>query len=147
MLSHFSCVWLFGTLWTVAHQAPLSMGFSRQEYRSGSPCPSPGDLPDLGIKPVSLNISCIGRQVLYHSHHLGMQSSDLNPFTSSVTLRKYIQAVKWDNNCYLSHMVVMCTKRDQIYVKTLSWCLSHSKNSVKVGSCNYYWWWWCWRDI
>ena len=41
-------------LWTVAHQAPLSMGFSRQEYWSGLPCPSPGDLPHLGIEPKSL---------------------------------------------------------------------------------------------
>ena len=42
------------TLWTVAHQAPLSMGFSRQEYWSGLPFPSPGDPPDPRIKPVSL---------------------------------------------------------------------------------------------
>ena len=41
------------TPWTVAHQAPLSMEFSRQEYWSGLPCPSPGDLPDPGIKPGS----------------------------------------------------------------------------------------------
>ena len=41
------------TLWTVAHQAPLSMGFSRQEYWSELPCPSAGDLPDPGIKPGS----------------------------------------------------------------------------------------------
>ena len=39
--------------WTVAHQAPLSMGFSRQEYWSGLPCPPPGDLPDPGSKPTS----------------------------------------------------------------------------------------------
>ena len=39
--------------WTVAHQAPLSMGFSRQEYWSGLPFPPPGDLPDPGIEPVS----------------------------------------------------------------------------------------------
>ena len=44
-----SCVQLFVTLWTVAHQAPLSMDFSRQEYWSGLPTPSPGDLPDPGI--------------------------------------------------------------------------------------------------
>ena len=42
------------TLWTVARQAPLSMEFSRQEYWSGLPCPPPGDLPNLGIKPTSL---------------------------------------------------------------------------------------------
>ena len=41
------------TPWTVAGQAPLSMGFSRQEYWSGLPFPSPGDLPDPGIDPVS----------------------------------------------------------------------------------------------
>ena len=48
-----SPVWLFATSWTVAHQAPLSMGFFRQEYWSGMPCPSPGDLPNPGIKPGS----------------------------------------------------------------------------------------------
>ena len=41
------------TLWTAAYQAPLSMGFSRQEYWSGLPCPSPRHLPDSGIEPVS----------------------------------------------------------------------------------------------
>ena len=46
-----SCVQLFVTPWTVAHQAPLSMEFSRQDYRSGLPFPSPGDLPDPGIQP------------------------------------------------------------------------------------------------
>ena len=50
MLSHFSRVQLFATLWTIADQTPLSMGFSRQEYRSGSPCPPSGDLPDPGIE-------------------------------------------------------------------------------------------------
>ena len=44
---------LFATLWTVAYQAPLSIGFSRQEYWSGLPCPAPGDLPDPGIEPES----------------------------------------------------------------------------------------------
>ena len=42
------------TLWTVAHQVPLFMRFSRQEYWSGLLCPLPGDLPDPGIKPVSI---------------------------------------------------------------------------------------------
>ena len=48
-----SRVRLFATPWTVAHQAPLSMGFSRQEYWSGLPFPSPGDLPIPGIEPMS----------------------------------------------------------------------------------------------
>ena len=54
VLSCFSRVWLFVTPWTVACQAPLSMGFSRKEYWSGLPCPPPGDLPNLGIEPRSL---------------------------------------------------------------------------------------------
>ena len=49
-LSH---VWLFAIPWTVAHQAPPSMGFSKQEYWSGLPYPSPGDLPDPGTEPGS----------------------------------------------------------------------------------------------
>ena len=44
----------FVTLWTIALQAPLSMGSSRDEYWSGLPCQPPGDLPNLGIKPMSL---------------------------------------------------------------------------------------------
>jgi len=47
------------TLWTVAHQAPLSMEFSRQEYWSGCPFPSPGDLSDSGIEPVSVMSSAL----------------------------------------------------------------------------------------
>ena len=46
------CVWFLAVLWTVARQAPLSMGFSRQECWSGLPCPPPSDLPDLGILPL-----------------------------------------------------------------------------------------------
>ena len=54
MLSCFSRVQLFVTLWTIAHQAPLSMGFSRQEYWSGLPFPPLENLPDPGIEPASL---------------------------------------------------------------------------------------------
>ena len=55
MLGCCNCVQLFETLWTAAHQAPLSMRFSRQEFWSGLPCPLLGDLPDPGIEPMSLN--------------------------------------------------------------------------------------------
>ena len=54
MLSHFSCVQLCATLWTVARQTPLSMEFSRQDYWSGLPCPPPGNLPDPGIEATYL---------------------------------------------------------------------------------------------
>ena len=58
VLSHFNHVRLFATPWTVAHQAPLSVGFSRQEYWSGLPCipPSPGDLPTQGS---NLHLLCL----------------------------------------------------------------------------------------
>ena len=58
ILSHSTRVQLFVTTWTVVLQAPLSMGFSRQEYWSGLPLPSPGDLPNPGIKPVSPALAC-----------------------------------------------------------------------------------------
>ena len=54
VLNHFSHFWLFATLWTVAFQAPLSIGFSRQEYWSGLPCPPPGDLPNPGFELMCL---------------------------------------------------------------------------------------------
>ena len=54
MPSCFSHVQFFAILLSVGHQAPLSMGFSRQEYWSGSPCPPPRDLPDPGSKRTSL---------------------------------------------------------------------------------------------
>ena len=53
ILCRFNHVQLFVTLWTIAHKAPQSLGFARQEYWSGLPCPPPGDLPDPGIKPGS----------------------------------------------------------------------------------------------
>ena len=66
VLSHFSHVQLFATLWIVTWQTPLSMGFSRQEYWDGLPFPTPGNLPEPQIEPISLNVSCIGKWVVYH---------------------------------------------------------------------------------
>ena len=68
-----SCVRLFETLWTVARQAPLSMGFSRQEYWSGLPFPSPGDLPNPGSNPGLL----LCRQTLYPLSHQGSNSVNI----------------------------------------------------------------------
>ena len=59
MLSCFSHVWLFVTPCTRAHQAPLSIGFSRPEYWTGLPFPPAGDLPDPGVKPMSLTSSAL----------------------------------------------------------------------------------------
>ena len=67
MLSRFGRVQLFVIPWMVAHQAPLSMEFSRQEYWRRLPFPIPGDLPYIGIELTSVSsISCVVRQILYH---------------------------------------------------------------------------------
>ena len=69
VLSLFSCVQLFVTTWCVALQAPLSMEFSRQEYRSGLPFPPPWDLPSPEIKPASPATPAFqadSKQILYH---------------------------------------------------------------------------------
>ena len=60
VVESLSLVWLFVTAWTIAHQAPLSMGFPRQEYWSGLPFPTPGTLPDPGI------LHWWEGQILYH---------------------------------------------------------------------------------
>ena len=61
LLSH---VWLYVTPWTVAHYAPLSLGFSRQEYWSGLPCPPPGHLCNPGMEPT--HVSSTGSLILYN---------------------------------------------------------------------------------
>ena len=90
--SCFTCVWLFETPWTVARQAPLSIRFSRQEYRSGLPCPPPGALPHPGIEPVapsspalqadSLLLSHWGSLYTPHLFHLSMDNHASMPWLS-----------------------------------------------------------------
>ena len=74
ILNHFSCVRLCN-LWTVACQAPLSMGFSKQEYWSGFPSPTPGDLPNSGMEHTSLMSSALA---LAGSLPLAPPTSDLD---------------------------------------------------------------------
>ena len=62
---------LFATTWSVACQAPLSMGFSRREYWSGLPFPPPGELPNPGVESVFPMSPAIGMQALHHSRPLG----------------------------------------------------------------------------
>ena len=69
VLIWFSHVWIFGLLWTVAHQALLSLGFFRQEYCNGLPFPSLRGLPNPSIEPGS-HVSCIGKEDLYQWCHL-----------------------------------------------------------------------------
>ena len=71
VLSHSSRVQLSATPWTGAHQAPLSMGFSRQGYWSGVPRPPPGNLPDPGTKPPSLMSAAQAGGFFTTKYHLG----------------------------------------------------------------------------
>ena len=77
-LCHFSSVWLFATLWMVAHQTFLSMGFFRQEYWHGLPCPSPGGLPVLGIEPMSPTAHALQADSFGLSHQ-GSPKLDIRP--------------------------------------------------------------------
>ena len=75
-LSH---AWLFATPWTVAHQAPLSVGFSRQEYWSGLPFLSPGELPNPGIKPGSLALQADDLPTELWGKHRVLTDGDIQP--------------------------------------------------------------------
>ena len=66
MLSCFSRVQLFATIWTVGPWALLSMRFSRQEYWNGLPSPPPGDLPDPGMEPTTLKSPAVAEGFFYH---------------------------------------------------------------------------------
>ena len=87
MLNHFSHVQFFVTLWTVAHQAPLSMEGSSQEYWSVLSCLPPGDLPNLGIKPSSLLSLALAGRFLTTSSTWGA------PKTVYVCLHKYMHII------------------------------------------------------
>ena len=93
MLSHFSCVQVFVTLWTVDLQAPPSRGFSRQEYRSGLLCCPPGNLPDPGIKPISLMCPALAGGLLTTSSTWEAQliAHGINQSLVTLTYIKYAQ--------------------------------------------------------
>ena len=100
MITHFSRVQLFASSWTIIGQAPLSMGFSRQEYWSGLPFPSPGDLPNSEIKPGLPHC----RQTLYPLSH---QWSLKYLLEFNFSLSRLI-VVKF--NAYPNHLVAAAAK-------------------------------------
>ena len=71
-IHHFSRVQLFVTLWTIAHQAPQSMGFPKQEYWSGLPFLPPGDLLNPKMEPESPVSPALAGGPFYHQHYLGL---------------------------------------------------------------------------
>ena len=109
LLSH---VRLFATPWTVTHQAPLSMEFSRREYWNGLPCPPPGDLPNPGTEPVSLTSLALA----------GMF------FTTSATWKAH------HNTCVSNHHIVHLelTQRHMSIISQYSWKQNKIKNIKQV---------------
>ena len=111
-----SWLWLLETPWTIAHQAPLSMEFSRQEYWSGLPFPFPGDLPNAGTEPTVSCISCIGGQIIYHctTHHPGSPHLDWFPTLMLKKYKFFKPHNKWEElsgifSCFLcSHFTMLC---------------------------------------
>ena len=100
MLSCFSCVQFFAASWTVIHQAPLSMGFSRQEHWSRLPFPTPGYLPIPETEPTSLTSPALAGGFFYHWHHLGSpQVAILHPNNLSL----YLVACPVVSNLSLMH--------------------------------------------
>ena len=91
-LSYFSLTWLYATLWALAHQIPLSMGFSRQEYWNGMPCPLPGGSSQPRDQTPVSYVSCIGRQVLAPP---GKPTHTIRTHS-----RGWTEKHKWNNSCY-----------------------------------------------
>ena len=90
MLNRFSRVWLCETPWAVAHQAPPSMGFSRQEYWSGLPFPSPWDLLNPGFEPAFLQFSSVlllSRVRLFATPWIAARQASLSITNSRSSLR------------------------------------------------------------
>ena len=106
VLSCFSRVWLFVTPWTIAWQAPLSMGFSKQEYWDG--CPSKRGLPNPGIKPMP----GIGGYILYQQCQLGNTMEWTYPFIIS---GKKIQTH--------THMTHLPTSRTRLGMRIINKCI------------------------
>ena len=104
---HLSCFWLFVTLWTVDHQAPLSVGFSRQEYWSGLSCPPPGDLPSSGIEPKSFKSFALADEF----------------FTNSATLL----------SCYSVNVRIWEENDPSMSIRSIRQAMRHEKE-VKLGT-------------
>ena len=117
-----SRVWLFATPWTVAHQAPLSMRFSRQEYWSGLPFPSPGNLPDAGIEPGSPGF----RQTVSLSESSGKSYSAIKKEWNNVIFND----MDWSRVCHTEW-----SKSDR--KGQISYDIAYMWNLINWYKCNY----------
>ena len=138
-LSH---VRLFTTPWTVAHQAPLSMGFPRQDYWSGLPFPPPGDLPKPGIKPESPVSSALQADslpaepseklhwLIYYS--LPPSLSSFSPFFSPSFLA-LSKAAFQTKNLFFSFFFAALTRVSHLL---FTYCVLPTSSQLKAGSMN-----------
>ena len=117
------CVQLFATPWTIAHQASLSMGFSRQEHWSGLPLASPGDLPDSEIEPGSPALAGIFFFFLPPLNHVGRPV--LSPNNDTIILLSLLTNRMW-------HRVMLITPESRSQHGSLL-CGSFSPGSLVVG--------------
>ena len=117
-----SCVWLFVTAWTVAHQVPLSMEFSRQEYWSRLPFPSPEDLPDSGLEPRSPALQAdyllsdpLGKilQKLCHRTNQSLQVQNLSSGSKNVC-RNQIRKVRCKHFQISNHVQILKENKNPI---------------------------------
>ena len=116
VVSSQSCTQLFVTQWTIACQAPLPMGFSRQEYQSGLPFPSPGDLPNPGIKPTS---PALAGEFFYLWATIQSQKE------GNITICDYID---W----HWGHYVVKWIKSEKYHVRSLICEVLEKKKSSQL---------------
>ena len=117
----------FATLWTVAHQAPQSMGFSRQEYWSGLPFPSAGDLPDAGIEPRSPTLQANA----LISEPSGWTKGHCN-FMQSNCLLKFRFGLKWEKSLIISHLGLI-HRCWALFTNDLCLCIKESGDFVCVA--------------
>ena len=121
MLIHFTYIWLFETIWTANCQAPLSMGFSRQEYWSGLLCPPQGDLPWIGTKYIkegmrNLNAWCFNfittkesleapKQQFLHRKEFLFRKKQTNYRTLMKEIKDDSKKGKDDPCCWISKLI------------------------------------------
>ena len=121
VLSHFSYVRLFVTLWTIAHQASQSMEFSRQDYWSGLPCPPSGDFLDLGIKLVPLGSSVLADGFfntrvswealsIYTQEYIYIYTYTCIYIYMNISIYRYTNIYEYISETLKLHVVFLCIK-------------------------------------
>ena len=126
VLSCFSHVWLSATPWTVARQAPLSMGFSRQEYLSLLPCPLPGDLPNPGFEPESLTPPALAGRV-FTTSTTWLTKNYVRCFLSvqRISFNNDSDSLNFPETCYINYFMAQescpMALREELNLETKAW--------------------------